>query len=40
MVDKKNTGAAAPQVNAPEVMMPQESCAEVDRLVGLMNKQV
>ena len=39
MVDKRNAGAAAPQVNAPEVMMPQESRAEVDRLVDLMNKQ-
>ena len=35
MVDKRNAGAAAPQVNAPEVMMPQESRAEVDRLVGV-----
>ena len=39
MVDKRTAGAAAPQVNAPEVMMPQESRAEVDRLVDLMNKQ-
>ena len=35
MVDKRNAGAAAPQVNAPEVMMPQESRAEVDRLVDI-----
>ena len=39
MFRKPDTGAEAPQVNAPEVMMPQESRAEVDRLVDLMNKQ-
>lgn len=39
MVKKRNAGAAAPGTNAPEVMMPQESRAEVDRLVALMGKQ-
>lgn len=39
MFRKPDTGAVAPAVAAPEVMMPQESRAEVDRLVDLMNKQ-
>lgn len=39
MFRKPDTGAVAPAVAAPEVVMPQESRAEVDRLVDLMNKQ-
>lgn len=39
MVEKRNAEAAAPRTNTPEVMMPQESRAEVDRLVALMGEQ-
>ena len=39
MFRKPDTGAVAPAVAAPEVVMPQENRAEVDRLVDLMNKQ-
>ena len=39
MFRKPDTGAVAPAVAAPEVVMPQENRAEVDRLVALMNKQ-
>ena len=39
MASKKEAGAAAPRMNAPEVMMAQESRAEVDRLVDLMGQQ-
>ena len=39
MFRKPDTGAAAPAVAAPEVVMPQENRAEVDRLVALMGAQ-
>lgn len=39
MENKRNAGTAAPRTNAPEVMMPQESRAEVDRMVALMGEQ-
>lgn len=39
MIDKRNAGAAAHQAIGPEVMMPQESRGEVDRLVDLMGQQ-
>lgn len=39
MFRKPDTGAVAPAVAAPEVVMPQENRAEVDRLVALMGAQ-
>lgn len=39
MIDKRNAGAAAPKAIGPEVMMPQGSREEVDRLVDLMGRQ-
>lgn len=39
MIEKRNAGVVAPQTGMLEVMMPQESRAEVDRLVDLMGQQ-
>lgn len=39
MNGKRNTAAEVCGVNTPEVMMPQESRAEVDQLVALMGEQ-
>lgn len=39
MNSARNTGAAAPGAAMPEVMMPQGSRAEVDRLVDLLGEQ-
>ena len=40
MAEKRNAAAEVNSANAPEIMMPQESRAELDRLAALMSEQL